>query len=52
MDKVNTAASKRPTVYMFLPMEVITSPQLIPVVQVRGLTHDNTINTAGYGKQL
>ena len=36
--KLNTIASNQPTVYMFLPMEVISSPQQIPVVQVNDLT--------------
>ena len=35
---MNTAASKKPTVYMLLPMKVITGPQPIPVFQVSGLT--------------
>ena len=26
-DKLNTVTSNQPTVYMFLPMEVISSPQ-------------------------
>ena len=47
MDYVNTAASKKPTVYMLLPMEVITGPQLIPVFQVSDWTIANTISTAG-----
>ena len=37
-DKLNTVTSNQPTVYMFLPMEVISSPQQIPVVQVDDLT--------------
>ena len=37
-DKLNTVTSNQPTVYMFLPMEVILSPQQIPVVQVDDLT--------------
>ena len=35
---MNTTSSNQPTVYMFLPMEVITSPQPIPVVKVSDLT--------------
>ena len=38
MDKVNTGASKKPTVYMFLPMKVMTSPQPISLIQVGDLT--------------
>ena len=37
-DKLNTVTSNQPTVYMFLPMEVISSPQQIPVVQVDDFT--------------
>ena len=36
--KMNTDISKLLTVHMFLPMEVISSPQPIPVVRVNDLT--------------
>ena len=37
-DRLNAVASNQPTVHMFLPMEVFTSSQKIPVVKVSDLT--------------
>ena len=37
-DKLNTVAGNQPTVYMMLPMEVISSSQQIPVVKVNDLS--------------
>ena len=35
---MNTFASNQPTVYMLLPMEVISSPQQIPVLKVSDMS--------------